>query len=352
MSASRPEFLHHKRYRPLSQLNLERFGEKVFKVSVSIAETCPNREGLGGMKVCVFCDEWGSAAYHQQRERPLLEQIQLHRERIRRRYRANKFLVYFQAYTNTFGRVRELEQLYEQALTETDVVGLVVGTRPDCLPKAVLRVFERIASERYLSVELGAQTFDDAQLDFLSRGHDSASSLKAIRKLQQIPQLDLCVHLMLGLPGETDAQLRATAELLSDLKVQGVKLHNLHVLRNTPLEQLHRAGGFVPLELDEYARRVQVFLEHLAPEVAVHRLTAVASRWEELVAPEWTRERMRPHQFIEDQLAAEDSWQGKHYQPGAFRTSALAASLAAKAAPFLPELPRVASGPAAEALAQ
>ena len=311
-----PQFLHGKRYRPLSQHYRERFGTKVFKVSVSVAETCPNREGMGGMRVCVFCDEWGSAAYHQHRNLPLREQIRVNRKAIRRRYRAERFLVYFQAYTNTFGRIRTLQQLYEEALEEEDVLGVVVGTRPDCLPRAMLRTMAAFACERYLSVELGVQTLDDAQLEFLARGHDRACSLTAIRKLKALPNVNLCVHLMFGLPGETDAQLRETAELLSELGVDGVKLHNLHVLKNTPLEQLYRQGGFAPVSLEAYTRKVAVFLEHLAPEIAIHRLAAVASRWDELVAPEWTREKMRPMQFIEDHLTAANTWQGRLWQPG------------------------------------
>ncbi len=310
-----PPFLHSKRYRPLSQHYRERFGTKVFKVNVSVAETCPNREGLGGMRVCVFCDEWGSAAYHQHRNLPLREQIRVNREAIRRRYRAEYFLVYFQAYTNTFGRIRTLQQLHEEALAEEDVVGVVVGTRPDCLPRAVLRTMEAFARERYLSVELGVQTLDDAQLKFLSRGHDRACSLAAIRKLKALSAVNVCVHLMFGLPGETDGQLRETAALLSELEVDGVKLHNLHVLRNTPLEQLYRQGEFEPVGLEEYARKLAVFLEHLAPGIAVHRLAAVASRWDELVAPKWTREKMRPTQFIEDHLKAANTWQGRLWQP-------------------------------------
>ena len=134
-------FNYGKRYRPLSQHYQERFGVKVFKVSISVAESCPNREGHNGAAVCIFCDEWGSAAYHQQREKPVREQIQINREAIRKRYRAEKFLIYFQAYTNTFGRFRELEYFYKEALKEKDVVGIVVGTRPDCLPKRVLQKF-------------------------------------------------------------------------------------------------------------------------------------------------------------------------------------------------------------------
>ena len=308
-----PPFEHGKRYRPLSQHYRERFGEKVYKVSVSVAESCPNRDGKNGMSVCVFCDEWGSAAYHQQRDQPIREQIQINREAIRKRYRAEKFLIYFQAYTNTFGRFKELEALYQVGLEEKDVVGLVIGTRPDCLPKRVLRKFAEITQKHYLSVELGVQTFDDDQLLFLSRGHDSASSLQAIRKLKKISGMDLCVHLMFGLPGETDVQIQETAQILSEHEVDGVKLHNLHVLRNTPLEKLYRESRFVPLELEEYTRKVSLFLQNLSPNIAVHRLAAVASRWDELVAPDWTREKMRPTQFIDDYLSANDTWQGRNY---------------------------------------
>ncbi len=308
------QFEHGKRYRQLSQHYRERFGEKVFKVSVSVVDTCPNRENRNGAAVCIFCDKWGSAAYNQFRDQPLLKQIQINREAIRKRYRAEKFLIYFQAYTNTFGRFRELESLYQIALKEKDVVGIVVGTRPDCLPKRVLLKFAEIAQENYLSVELGVQTFDDAQLRFLSRGHDSASSLSAIRNLKKLPELNLCVHLMFGIPDETDTQIRETAEILSEHEVDGVKLHNLHVLRNTPLEKLYHESRFTPVELEEYSRKVKLFLENLSPKIAIHRLAAVASRWDELVAPEWVREKMRPTQFIDDYLAAKETWQGRFFE--------------------------------------
>ena len=308
------QFEHGKRYRQLSQHYRERFGEKVFKVSVSVVDTCPNRENRNGADVCIFCDKWGSAAYHQFRDQPLLKQIQINREAVQKRYRAEKFLIYFQAYTNTFGRFRELESLYQIALKEKDVVGIVVGTRPDCLPKRVLLKFAEIAQENYLSVELGVQTFDDAQLRFLSRGHDSASSLSAIRNLKKLPELNLCVHLMFGIPDETDTQIRETAEILSEHEVDGVKLHNLHVLRNTPLEKLYHESRFTPVELEEYSRKVTLFLENLSPKIAIHRLAAVASRWDELVAPEWVREKMRPTQFIDDYLAAKETWQGQFFE--------------------------------------
>lgn len=308
-----PLFRHGKRYRPLSQHYQERFGKKVYKVSVSVADSCPNRESKNNMSVCVFCDEWGSAAYHQYSDHPIKKQIQINREAIRKRYRAEKFLIYFQSYTNTFGRINELENLYKIALKEQDVVGLVIGTRPDCLPKKILKKFEEIARNYYLSVELGIQTLNNDQLNFLSRGHDSVCSIKAIHKLKKLSDINLCVHLIFGLPKETDRQIRQTAEILSALNVDGVKLHNLHVLRNTPLEVMYQNSQFVPIDLEEYSHKVALFLENLSPKITVHRLSAVASRWDELVAPQWTKEKMRSTQYIEDYLSSKDTWQGRMF---------------------------------------
>lgn len=305
------------RYFPLSAHYRRRFGHRVYKLGVSTAQSCPNREGRGGMEVCSFCDEWGSAAYPEWAGAPLAAQVAAARERVAARYKAERFLVYFQAYTNTFARFSRVQALVEEALALPDVVGVVVGTRPDCLPRRVLEFFAGVAREHYLSLELGLQTLDDGQLAFLSRGHDSACSLRALERLRAYPEIELCAHLMFGLPGESDAQLRETAHTLSGAGVHGVKLHNLHVLRNTPLERLYAAGRFTPISLDAYARRVAVFLEHLAPGVAVHRLNAVASRWEDVVAPDWVRYKMGPTQFIRDHLERVDTWQGRCYEePG------------------------------------
>lgn len=301
------------RFFPLSEHYRRRFGCKVYKVGVSVAQTCPNRKGLKGMSVCVFCDEWGSAAYPSEATLPLGEQIRVNRERIRRRYRAEKFLVYFQAYTNTFERITRLEHWLHEALAEDDVVGVVLGTRPDCLSPTVLKLLDRVSRRAFVSVEVGVQSLDDAQLDFLARGHDAAASLSALERLARWPGIESCAHLIFGLPGETDAQLADTARVLSALGVQGVKLHNLHVLAGTPLQGLYDEGGFRPVSLEAYAHKVRVFLEHLAPHVPVHRLNAVASRWEEVVAPDWAREKLRPTQHILDHLARHDSWQGKYH---------------------------------------
>ena len=309
--SSLPKFDHQKRYLPISQYYREKFGFRVQKVSVSVAKTCPNREGLAGMKTCIFCDEWGSAPAFVQADWPMLDQLKYHRERIRKRYKANKFLLYFQSYTNTFGRLSELKKHCEEALQQEDIVGIVIGTRPDCLPKGALKFFGELAEQTYLSIELGIQTFDDQQLIFLRRGHDREAAIRAIKQLKKIPNLNICAHLIFGIPGESDQQLIEAANLLNELSVDGVKLHNLHVLKNTPLAEEYSSGNFSPIDLRDYAERVVLFLENLDQKISIHRLTAVAPRWDELIAPEWTKEKMRPVQYIENLLAIRETWQGR-----------------------------------------
>ena len=177
----------------------------------------------------------------------------------------------------------------------------------------MLKFLAGLARSHYISVELGVQTLDDGQLAFLSRGHDGACSIRALERLREFPEIDVCAHLIFGIPGESDRQLRGTARELSYLGVGGVKLHNLHVLRNTPLHRQFEAGTFEPVGLAEYARKVGVFLEHLDPGIAIHRLSAVASRWDQVVAPDWVKEKMGPVQYIRDYLAQVDTWQGKHF---------------------------------------
>ncbi|MBF0472071.1 MAG: TIGR01212 family radical SAM protein [Gammaproteobacteria bacterium] len=296
-----------KPFTPISHFYQNHFGNKVYKISVAVAESCPNRNPEGGGDACIFCDEWGSAAYHLTREEPLAQQIITHREKIARRYRADRFLVYFQSYTNTFSRVGPLRDRFSIALAQDQVIGLVVGTRPDCLPRRVIPLLRETHERSYLMVELGVQSFDDHQLTFLRRGHSAAAAIDAISLLDQECGVDVGIHLIFGLPDEDDATIIETARRINRLPVHNVKLHNLHVLKGTPLSEIYRRGEFTPLSLEEYGRRVILFLRHLSPAIYIQRLTAVASRWEELIAPDWTREKMRPSQTIED-LMRDNGW--------------------------------------------
>ena len=299
-------------YSPISLFYQAKFGEKVWKISVSTAETCPNREGLRGMKTCNFCDVWGSAAYPEIRERALSEQIEKTRDTMRANYKANKFLVYFQAYTNTFSKTQKLRDQFSVAFSYEDVVGAVVGTRPDCLSEAVFDLWNEWAEKKFIAVEMGVQSFDEQQLVWMRRGHTAEKSIQAIHKIKEkCPRVDLGIHLMFGLPGETDADIIDAARITNSLPIDNVKLHNLHVLTNTPLAEDFARGEFTPIDQATYAHRVILFLQHLKPEIAVHRLSALASRTDELVAPAWTGKKMEIYQNIIDLMKAQGAYQGQ-----------------------------------------
>ncbi len=303
-----------KPYFPISQVYRERFGSKVVKIPVSVAETCPNREGIRGMQTCIFCDVHGSFAYPESQSKDLHTQIVLHREKVSRRFNAHKFLVYFQAYTTTFTQLKRLKDGFETALSFPDVAGLVVGTRPDTLSDAVLRLWQETNDKTFVGVELGVQSFDDDQLIFMRRGHTASQSIKGIERVAALG-LDTGLHLMFGWPTENEKQIIETARLCNSLPISNVKLHNLHVLKQTPLEEMYNKGKFSPIDLDLYADRVAIFLDHLSPRIAVHRLAALSSKWDELVAPEWTRHKMKSYQAIIDRINARGSWQGRLVRP-------------------------------------
>jgi radical SAM protein (TIGR01212 family) len=299
-----------KPYFPISHVYRERFGGKVVKVPVSIAETCPNREGLRGMKTCIFCDVHGSFAYPDTQGEELRTQILLHREKVGKRFNAKKFLIYFQAYTTTFTQIARLKAGFATALEFEDVAGIIVGTRPDTLSDGLLKFWQETAEKTFVGIELGVQSFDAEQLIWMRRGHTAEQSVKGIERVAKAG-LDVGVHLMFGWPTETDAQIIETAKRCNDLPISNVKLHNLHVLRNTPLELLHASGEFQPIDLDLYSARVALFLDHLSPKIAVHRLAALSSKWDELIAPEWVKHKMRSYQAIIDRINANGSFQGR-----------------------------------------
>lgn len=299
-------------YYPISQFYRRTFGgEKVFKISVAVAETCPNREGLRGMQTCRFCDQWGSAAYHKNLEKPLREQIESVREVLREKRGATKFLVYFQAYTTTFTRVAKLQSEIEIALSYDDVVGVVIGTRPDCISDRLTEMLDDYSKRTFVAVEMGVQSFDNKQLLWMHRGHTAEASIKALNKLKEkCSGVNLGIHLMFGLPDETDDDVVQAAIKCNGLPIQNVKLHHLHVLKNTPLEVDFQNGEFTPIDRETYFRRTKIFLQHLKKDIAVHRLSAFSSRWDELVAPAWTSYKMKTYQDMIDYMRANNASQG------------------------------------------
>ena len=286
------------------------FGEKVYKIPVTVVDDCPNRMGLKGMKTCSFCDVWGSAAREESFQMSLREQIEKYQKTIGKEYNSKKFLIYFQAYTNTFTKVSALRENFDTALSYPFVKGFVLGTRPDCLSPSVLQLWQEYYQKSFVAVELGVQSFFDSHLEFMQRGHTAQDSLKAIDKITSQTAVDLGIHLIFGSPDESLEQIKQTALICNDLPITNVKLHNMHVLKNTELEKWYTQGLYQPIERQEYTEKVQLFLSYLHPRIAVHRLAAFASRWEELIAPSWTSDKMGTHQFIIDHLREHKTYQG------------------------------------------
>ncbi len=304
-----------KPYNPISLFYRGLFGSKVFKVPVALADDCPNRRGLKGMETCNFCDVHGSFAYPENANKELKEQIDRHMKKVGERCNTDKFLIYFQAYTTTFLQLKRLKEAFDIALSYDNVVGLVVGTRPDCLSPAVMRTWEEYAQKTFVAVEVGVQSFDNKQLDWMKRGHDRQQSITGLHRISEnCPSINLGVHLMFGWPGEQIEDVIDAAKICNHLPIHNVKLHNLHVLKETPLAELHARGEFEACSLDNYSAYVGAFLGHLRQDIAVHRLAALASRWDELVAPDWARHRMRNFQYIIDYLNDRDIFQGKSYE--------------------------------------
>ncbi len=293
----------HLPYNPISDYYKKIFGQKVFKVPVSIAEDCPNRAGLKGMEVCIFCDEHGSFAYPDNQRENLKKQIEDHRAKVGERFNAKKFLIYFQAYTTTFNQFKKIEEAFEVALAYPDTVGIVVGTRPDCLSDSLLDLWNNMSKQVFMAVEIGVQSFDNKQLEWMKRGHTAEASVAAIKKIaKRCPDVNLGIHLMFGWPDETIEDVQRAARMCNSLPIQNVKLHNLHVLKNTPLEKIYDRGEFKPFEFDPYADLVGAFLRNLSPSIYVHRLTAQSANEGELIAPDWTRYKMATYQRMIDYM--------------------------------------------------
>lgn len=302
-----------KRYRDLNSYLRGLFGERVHKISLDAGLGCPNRDGTLSSRGCLFCDSRGSGTGALSRQGlSLTEQISRAKEFIRKRYGANKFIAYFQAFSNTYAPLPQLKALYDQALSPSDMVGLSIATRPDCVDRDVLRLLAAYQQNYLVWIEYGLQSAHDATLVRINRGHDVACFEKSVH-LAHAHGLNICAHVILGLPGEDRDMMLETARFLSELPVQGVKIHLLYVVRGTPMEALYEKGAYQCLEREAYADLVCDFLELLPPEMVVHRLTGDPPR-SELAAPSWAVEKAETLRRIREILERRPTWQGRQFR--------------------------------------
>lgn len=306
-----------RRYLPLSTHLRDRFGGRVRSVTIDAGFTCPNVDGTVTTGGCVYCDNRSFSPNRRLPRATIRAQVERGIAILSRRYRAEKFIAYFQAGTNTHGPVEKLKRLYDEALTDPRVVGLAVGTRPDSVPEPVLDLLGEYAERVPVFLELGLQTVHDRSLEWMNRGHGVAAFLDAVNRCRGRP-LDLCAHVILGLPGESHADMMETADVLAGLPVQGVKVHNLYVVRGTPLEAQYEAAQLRVLSLDEYVPLVVDFLERVPADRVIHRLTGEAPPdW--LVAPDWVRDKAQLLRRVDDEMARRDTRQGARVAPRQLR---------------------------------
>jgi len=305
--------MQDKPYLTFSRHLKQRFGGRVHKISVDAGFSCPNRGATRNRPGCLFCDPDGSGAVGIDRGFPVAEQIERGKEIMIRKYKAGHFLAYFQPFSNTFAPVEHLRKLYDEALAVERVVGLAVGTRPDCVPPPVMDLLAEYHRRTYFWLELGLQSSHDRTLELLRRGHDYSCFLDAY-EAAKARGLKVCVHVILGLPGESRADMLATAEEMARLKVDGIKLHLLHVLRGTPLGDLYQQGDIRILEQDEYVSLVADVIERLPSSTLIHRLTGDGPR-DTLLAPLWSLNKWEVLNAIDDELqrrgTRQGSWKGK-----------------------------------------
>lgn len=296
------------RYRDLNSYLRDRFGCRVQKITLDAGLTCPNRDGTKGTGGCIYCNGRGSGTGAHGRGLTIREQIEAGRAAVARRYGAKRFIAYFQSFSNTYAPVARLRALYEEAAAAPGVVGLFIGTRPDCVSEAVLDLLAEFAQRLLVWVEYGLQSANEATLAAIGRGHgpDAFLAATAATRARGIP---VCAHIILGLPGETRADARRTARFLAAAGVEGVKIHSLYVVRGTALEALYRRGDYRPLEREQYARWAADVIERLPAGVVIQRLTGDPHP-AELVAPAWCRDKAAVLTAIRGELERRDTRQG------------------------------------------
>ena len=284
-------------YRTLNEHYREKFGCKVYKLSIDAGFTCPNRDGTLGDRGCIFCSEYGGGEFAAGECPELLQQLEAAKERVRQKNsKDGKYIAYFQSFTNTYGPVDKLRQLYTAAMEPEEIVGIAIGTRPDCLGEDVVMLLEELNRTKPITVELGLQTMHEATAQYIRRGYTTAVYDDAVKRLKDAG-IEVVTHLILGLPGETEEMAVQSTRHAVEAGTDGVKFHLLHVLRGTDLEKDYERGLFRCLELEEYAAMLKACLSVLPSQIVVHRITGDGAK-RDLIAPLWSADKKRVLNFL------------------------------------------------------
>jgi len=299
------------RYYDLNSYLRNIFGCRVQKISLDAGLTCPNRDGSISTGGCIYCNSRGSGTGAFKKGISITAQIIKGKEFLGRRYKAKKFIAYFQSFSNTYGPHEKLKRLYEDALAVDDIVGLSIGTRPDCIDESILTLLESYAKDYLVWIEYGIQSIHDRTLAFINRGHDVDCFKNAVKATRN-RGIKICTHVILGLPFEDRHDMLATAEAVAGMGIDGIKIHLLYIIKGTEMEKLYLEGKYRCLGQEEYANLVCDFLELLPPDMVIQRLTGDPHP-DELVAPEWSMRKNETLLLIKRIFANRESWQGKKF---------------------------------------
>ena len=292
----------------------EKFNEKIYKVSLDGGFTCPNRDGKVSKGGCIFCSENGSGDFTATKLKSIHAQIEEQIDLVSKKYKGDKYIAYFQNFTNTYAEVSYLRKIYEEALSHEKIVGLAIATRPDCLEDDVLELLAELNKKTFLWVELGLQTVNDDVAKYFNRAYETGIYKEASEKLNKL-NIKFVTHIIIGLPKEEEDDYLKTAIFAQNCGTWGIKIHLMYVVKNTPLEKLYLNGGLKVNTKEEYVEKVINILENISSEVVVHRLTGDGDR-ETLVAPLWSIKKIDVLNSIHKELKRRNTYQGKLYYGG------------------------------------
>ena len=308
------------RYKHLNEYYKEKFGERTLKICVDGGFTCPNRDGKLGIGGCIYCSQRGSGELINSRNnsndneeviKNITEQVKNYFTTYRAE-RANKFIVYFQNFTNTYDSIENLKKKYDAALIDERIVGIAIGTRPDCIDEEIVKLLKSYSDRYYVCVELGLQTVNDEIGKLINRGYTSKDFTKAVEILNKY-DIDVVAHIMVGLPNETHKDVMDTVDFINRHKLEGVKIHCTYVVENTILCDMYKKGEYKALDLDDYIETLIDIMTHLNPNFIIHRISGDAPK-DILVAPYWNKHKMWILHGFEKRFRARDLWQGKYYE--------------------------------------
>ena len=292
----------------------EKFNEKIYKVSLDGGFTCPNRDGKVSRGGCIFCSENGSGDFTATKLKSIHAQIEEQIDLVSKKYKGDKYIAYFQNFTNTYAEVSYLRKIYEEALSHEKIVGLAIATRPDCLGDDVLELLAELNKKTFLWVELGLQTLNDDVAKYFNRAYETEIYKETSEKLNRL-NIKFVTHIIIGLPKEENDDYLKTAIFAQNCGTWGIKLHLMYVVKNTPLEKLYLNGDLKVNTKEEYVEKVVNVLENISSEIVVHRLTGDGDR-ETLVAPLWSIKKIDVLNSIHKELKRRNTYQGKLYYGG------------------------------------